>query len=234
MDYLKTMPDDAFDLAIIDPPYGGGANIKSNDYARFEKRFSKEQGVHFNGRGRSKRYLPDIKVHRNSNYGGSHRNYGLGKNINHWDIPPTDAYFNELFRVSKNQIIWGGNYFGLPPTRCFLVGRKLTISEAFSMAMCEYAWTNFNDNAKWIEIAPQGNKEKRFHPTQKPIKLYTWLLNHYARDGYRILDTHLGSGSSAIAAYKLGFAFTGIEIDIDYYNKAVERLENEIKQLKIF
>jgi len=203
MDFMRTQADKAFDLAIIDPPYGSGNNAT-------------------------------VPHRENRVNGGDHKIYNTGTDIRKWDVPPTEAYFNELFRVTKNQIIWGGNYFGLPPTRCFVVWRKLSISERFSMAMCEYAWTNFNGNAKWIEIAPQGNKEKRFHPTQKPIKLYTWLLNHYAKEGYRILDTHLGSGSSAIAAYKLGFEFTGIEIDIDYYNKATQRIENEIKQLKIF
>jgi hypothetical protein len=88
-----------------------------------------------------------------------------GADITHWDVAPPPEYFNELFRISRNQIIWGGNYFGLPPTRCFLIWRKLTISEAFSMAMCEYAWTSFDDNAKWIELAPQGTaSEPRFHP----------------------------------------------------------------------
>lgn len=141
-------------------------------------------------------------------------------------------YFNELARVSKNQIIWGGNYFLLPPTRCFLIWRKLTISESFTMAMCEYAWTSFNENAKWIEIAPQGNAGKqRFHPTQKPEKLYAWTLNKYAKKGDKILDTHLGSGSIAIACYDMGFDLTGYEIDKDYYDAAVKRLENHKKQL---
>lgn len=143
-------------------------------------------------------------------------------------------YFKELFRVSKNQIIWGGNYFPLPPTRCFLIWRKLTISDKFSMAMCEYAWTSFNANAKLFEHTPQGTKQDpRFHPTQKPIALYTWILNNYAKEGDKILDTHLGSGSSAIAAYELGYEFTGIEIDEIYYNAAVERLKKHTAQPKL-
>lgn len=93
-----------------------------------------------------------------------------------WDVAPSPEYFEELARVSRNQIIWGGNYFGLPPTRCFLVWRK-PISENFTMAMCEYAWTSFNANAKWIEMPAQGKPgDPRFHPTQKPIALYTWIL----------------------------------------------------------
>lgn len=148
-----------------------------------------------------------------------------------WDIAPSKEYFDELFRVSENQIIWGGNYFGLPPTRCFLIWRKLSISEKFSMAMAEYAWTSFNANAKVFECAPQGTKDDpRFHPTQKPVKLYQWQYFNYAKDGDRILDTHLGSGSSAIAAYDLGFEFVGIEIDKEYYEAAKDRLLKHIER----
>jgi site-specific DNA-methyltransferase (adenine-specific) len=159
-----------------------------------------------------------------------------GKNIIAWDIAPDDEYFRELFRVSKNQIIWGANYFpNMPPTRCFLVWRKLSISEKFSMAMAEYAWTSFNQNAKVFEYAPQGKKDDpRFHPTAKPIALYSWILNNFAKEGDTILDTHLGSGSSAIAAHQLGYDFTGIEIDGYYYEKAKERLLRYQQQLTLF
>ena len=149
-----------------------------------------------------------------------------GKKIIGWDVAPGEEYFKELFRVSKNQIIWGGNYFSLPPTRCFLVWRKLTISESFTMAMAEYAWTSFNGNAKVFECAPQGaSKDPRFHPTQKPVALYTWVFKQFAKPGDRVLDTHLGSGSSRIAAYGLDLDFTGIEIDKDYFDQSVERFE---------
>ena len=149
-----------------------------------------------------------------------------GKDIISWDVAPGAEYFRELFRVSKNQIIWGGNYFSLPPTRCFLVWRKLTISESFTMAMAEYAWTSFNGNAKVFECAPQGaSKDPRFHPTQKPVALYTWVFKQFAKPGDRVLDTHLGSGSSRIAAYGLDLDFTGIEIDKDYFDQSVERFE---------
>lgn len=154
-----------------------------------------------------------------------------GCKISHWDVAPSQDYFKELARVSKNQIIWGGNYFDLPPTRCFLVWRKLTISDQFSMAMVEYAWTSFSENAKWVEMAPQGTKkEQRFHPTQKPIKLYGWILNNYAKPGMRILDTHLGSGSSAIAAHSFGCDFVGCELDKDYYDAAVNRFNLAMAQ----
>ena len=155
--------------------------------------------------------------------------------IKHWDVAPGEEYFNELARVSKNQIIWGGNYFRLPPTRCFLVWRKLTISEGFSMAMCEYAWTSFNDNAKLFECAPQGSaKEKRFHPTQKPVKLYNWIFGRYAKPGDKILDTHVGSASSLIAAHRHGLIFTGFEIDKEYYDRAKERLDAEMAQISLY
>ena len=149
-----------------------------------------------------------------------------GKKIIGWDVAPGEEYFKELFRVSKNQIIWGGNYFSLPPTRCFLVWRKLTISESFTMAMAEYAWTSFNGNAKVFECAPQGaSKDPRFHPTQKPVALYTWVFKQFAKPGDRVLDTHLGSGSSRIAAYGQDLDFTGIEIDKEYFDRSVERFE---------
>jgi site-specific DNA-methyltransferase (adenine-specific) len=158
------------------------------------------------------------------------------KKIIGWDVAPTAEYFAELFRVAKNQIIWGANYFpNMPPTRCFIVWRKLTISEKFSMAMAEYAWTSFQANAKVFECAPQGKKnDVRFHPTQKPIALYKWLLANYAKEGDTILDTHLGSGSSAIACADMGFTMTGIEIDEYYYQKARERLLRHTAQLTLF
>ena len=147
-----------------------------------------------------------------------------GTQIRKWDVAPTKEYFAELARVSKNQIIWGANYFGLPPTRCFLVWEKLSISESFSMAMCEYAWTSFNQNAKLFKCAPQGTaSDPRSHPTQKPVELYAWIFKNYAKPGDKILDTHLGSGSSRIAARMAGLDFVGCEIDKTYYALQEER-----------
>ena len=154
------------------------------------------------------------------------------KKIKAWDTAPEQAYFDELFRVSRNQIIWGGNYFNLPPTRCFLIWRKLTISENFTMAMAEYAWTSFNDNAKVFECAPQDTT--RFHPTQKPVSLYAWIYKRYAKQGDRILDTHLGSGSSRIAAYDAGLDFVGYEIDKEYFDKQEKRFEKHTAQENLF
>lgn len=153
------------------------------------------------------------------------------KKIIAWDTAPSQEFFDELFRVSRNQIIWGGNYFWLPPCRCFLVWRKLSISESFTMAMAEYAWTSFtgqNANAKVFEHAPQGNpNDPRYHPTQKPIELYTWILRLFAKEGDTIFDPMMGSESSRIAAYKMGYDYTGCEIDPVYFQKGEERFKRE-------
>lgn len=151
-----------------------------------------------------------------------------------WDVAPEREYFEQLFRISRNQIIWGGNYFELPPSRCFLIWDK-QFSEDFSMAMCEYAWTSFNSNAKIFKFSPMGRPDDpRFHPTQKPIALYEWILNRYAKDGDTILDTHVGSASSLIACHRTNHKYIGFEVDGTYYAKAKERLERETAQTNIF
>ena len=148
-----------------------------------------------------------------------------------WDKVPDNEYFDELFRVSKNQIVWGGNYFNLPPTRCLIIWDK-QISEDFSLAMLEMAWTSFDKLAKIFRYSnPKGDK---IHPTQKPVALYTWLLNNYANKGDKILDTHVGSASSLIACLKLGFQYVGFELDEDYFKSATARLEAVKAQVSIF
>ena len=155
------------------------------------------------------------------------------KNDNRWDDDvPTDEYFKELFRVSKNQIIWGGNYFVLPATRCYVIWDKKQ-PEGLSFAMSEFAWTSFDRSAKTFYRSPMQDKN-RFHPTQKPVALYEWLLNNYAKQGDKILDTHVGSASSLIACHNLGFDYVGFELDTDYYNQAVKRLERHKSQLNLF
>lgn len=155
---------------------------------------------------------------------------GKGKK---WDNSiPSNEYFMELFRISKNQIIWGANYFNMPPTRCFLIWDKQQ-PENVSFASCEYAWTSFNESAKSFYYRPQNADPYRIHPTQKPIKLYKWILDRYAKQGDKILDTHLGSGSIAIACHDLGFDLTACELDTDYYNAAMKRLTDHQKQLKL-
>ena len=148
-----------------------------------------------------------------------------------WDILPELQYYTELFRVSKNQIIWGGNYAELPPTRCFLIWDKVALMP--TMADCEFAWTSFDRNAK-IFRHPRNTSEKRIHITQKPIQLYRWILDNYAQKGDRILDTHLGSGSSRIACYRNGFDFVGFEISKDYYEAQEKRFKTELMQPRLF
>lgn len=150
---------------------------------------------------------------------------------------PTKEYFDELFRVSKNQIIWGANNFELPPYKGFVVWKKLTISDDFTMSMAEIAYTSggLGTTSKIFECAPQGTKnDPRIHPNQKPVTLYDWLLSKYAHPGDKILDTHVGSASSLIACYKNGFDYIGFEKDPHYYELANKRLEEYKSQITLF
>lgn len=150
---------------------------------------------------------------------------------------PDKEYFQELFRVSQNQIIWGANNFELPCYKGFVVWKKITISDAFTMSMAEIAYISegIGTTSKVFEYAPQGTKrEPRIHPTQKPIALYLWLLQNYAKRGDKILDTHVGSASSLIACHRMGFEAWGYELDADYYKAATERLEREKSMQPLF
>jgi site-specific DNA-methyltransferase (adenine-specific) len=162
--------------------------------------------------------------------GGRFAKYGDGAEC--WDIAPNKKFFGELFRVSHFQIIWGGNYFLLPPSKNFIIWHKLTISENFSMAMAEYAWTNIIGNAKIFSHHPQD--KTRFHPCQKPVALYKWLLSKYAKPDWKILDTHFGSGSIAVACNEMGFSLIASEIDQDYFNAAVSRVKEANRQGDLF
>jgi site-specific DNA-methyltransferase (adenine-specific) len=200
---MERYPDNYFDLAIVDPPYGIGVTKNK-------------------------------RLNNNSN--------------NDWDNEiPNAKYFEELKRVSKNQIIWGGNYFieHLQNTRCYLNWDKLNHSDTY--ADCEMAWTSFDKNAKIFKYMWDGNrygfigaikgvgkKSIRTHPTQKPVKLYEWLLMNYAKEGDKILDTHLGSGSIAIACHNMKYDLTACEIDEEYYNKAIKRLKEHTAQQRLF
>ena len=165
------------------------------------------------------------------NSGGRFKRYE-NKNGN-WDTDiPSQEYFDELFRISKNQIIWGGNYFPLPPSKCFVVWDKKQ-PQGVSFAMAEFAWASFDKVAKIFRYRTQG-QEGRFHPTQKPVKLYEWLLDNYAEEGQTILDTHLGSGSIALACHNRGYSLTAFEIDKEYFEAAKKRLEIHQAQLTMF
>lgn len=227
MEGMKQFPDKFFDLAIVDPPYGDGNQKIGGGYG--SDRGSTGTSIHYQRKNCRK---PD------GTWGYANwRDVGdeIRKKIVAWDVAPEQDYFDELFRVSRYQIIWGGNYFNLPPSRNFIIWRKLSISENFSMAMAEYAWTNIIGNAKVFECTPQGTaNEQRFHPTQKPIKLYSWLLSKYAKPGMKILDTHVGSASSLIACHRAGLEYWGFEIDPVYYKAAKERLDREQAQINMF
>lgn len=200
-DLLATLPDKSVDLLLTDPPYGMGGN------AQMDGRFG-------NKNSRFEKYRQTA-----------------GGEMTTWDEAPPPELFTELFRVSKKQLIWGGNYFDLPPTRCFNVWRKLTISEHFTMAMCEYCWTSFNANAKWFEFAPQD--KERFHPTQKPVELISRQLEEYAEPGMTVLDPFAGSGTTAIAAIRQGCRFICCEKDRSYFAAAVARIQRETAQLRL-
>lgn len=207
MELMKQYPDNHFDLAIVDPPYGininnqsqgkGGGIAKKIEYAKKDW----------------DRYAPDIN------------------------------YFNELKRISKNQIIWGANHFieniSNANSSCWIVWDK--VNGATDFADSELAWASFktavrNFRFQWAGML-QGdmkNKEQRIHPTQKPVKLYEWLLTNYAKQGDKILDTHLGSGSHAIACNNLGFELTACELDEDYFKASLERIKREAAQERLF
>lgn len=190
MDYMKSIPDKFFELAVVDPPYG--ININES--------IGRRKGDKHSGR---KKAIWDNK-------------------------PPDKIYFKELFRVSKNQIIWGANYMvsKIPyDSSCWLMWDK-KFSDEVTFSQYELAWTSFNSTSKKFDKSPTV-KGYKFHPTQKPIELYAWILKMYARDGDKILDTHLGSGSSRIAAYKMGFDFYATEIDKDYFEAQEERFRRE-------
>ena len=196
MELMARYPDNYFELAIVDPPYGIGDKFKGGNSGKMNFNEVVEKG---------------------------------------WDNEtPSKEYFNELKRVSKNQIIWGGNYFldNLGNTRCFICWDK-KISEDFTLAMAELAWTSFDKLAKIFRMSVPKTGGK-IHPTQKPVKLYEWLLMNYAKEGDKILDTHLGSGSIALACHNLNFDLTACELDKEYYKAAMKRLKQHQQQLTMF
>lgn len=209
MAYMARLKDNAFDVAIVDPPYGINApNMNMGSWGKYKSTASR------------------LKRNRFDKGGGHYANSAFVTMNTEWDLnPPSRSYFEELFRVSKNQIIFGGNYFGLPPTRCFVCWDKLQALENFSQV--EYAWTSFDYPSKIVRIGSTGgrNDVERIHPTQKPVKLYLWLMQKFCKPGDSILDTHLGSGSSRIAAYQFGFDFVGTEIDKEYYESQEKRFQ---------
>ena len=166
--------------------------------------------------------------------GISNNSFRQKQNKKDWDNEiPNILYFNELYRVSKNQIIWGGNYFNLPSSQGFIIWDKKQPFN-FSSAMCEYAWSSIQKPAKIFYLHVVTAETNKIHPTQKPVKLYKWLLTNYANKGDKILDTHLGSGSSRIAAWDLEFDFVGYELDKDYFDAQEKRFNDFKMQTKLF
>ena len=182
-------------------------------------------------------YGRDINTYREQS---KHKGLGIKKQWDlKWNKKPDTYYFQELARVSEHQIIWGGNYFDLPVHEGWIVWDKVNGDTNF--ADCELAWTSFERAVRQFTFMWNGfiqgdmkNKEHRIHPTQKPVKLYEWLLTNYAKQGDKILDTHGGSFSLAIACYNLDFSFTGIELDESYHQAAVQRFNEHIKQQRLY
>lgn len=204
MEFMRTCKDKQFSLAIVDPEYGIGADIKNNINAKQSKKSATK----------SKKYGNQI----------------WDKNI------PNDDYFTELFRVTKNQIIWGANYFGL--IGGYIYWNKFVTMPTYSDG--ELAYCSLINSVKQFDYAWHGmiqndmkNKEDRIHPTQKPVALYKWLLKNYAKEGDKIFDSHMGSQSSRIACWDGGFDYWGTELDPDYFRDGCKRFENHIKQLKL-
>ena len=197
MDYMRTLPDKAFTLAIADPPYG---LIESGAWKRTSA-----------GSLRG-RIMNESK-----------------KKFNRWDKAPSQEFFDELQRVSEHRIIWGGNYFPLPPARCVLCWDKVQPWENFSQI--ELAWTSFEKPAKLFRF--DNRTTDKIHPTQKPVELYAFCLRVFAKPGDRIFDPMMGSQSSRIAAYKLGFDYVGCELDKEYFAKGCERFDRECHGITI-
>ena len=200
---MARFPDNYFDLAIVDPPYGIGADKAQNS-------------------------------------GGEKFGYKKYKDSD-WDSSiPSKEFFIELQRVSKNQIIWGGNYMTeyLPPSMGWIIWDKG--QRGFSLADGEMAWTSFNKAMRIFEFSRAGciksnnTMIEKFHPTAKPFELYKYCLDKYAKEGDKILDTHLGSGSIAIACHDYGFELTACELDKEYFDKAMQRINNHVAQQKLF
>lgn len=214
---IAKFPDKYFDLAVVDPPYGiSGVSNESWEQATNNPRGKKAKHT-FVGAGKLKnRTLNEC-----------------GKKVEAWDIAPPKEYFDELFRISKSQIIWGGNYFPLPPSRCWLCWDKEQPFENFSAF--ELAWTSFDSPAALYRnrVTTCMRGDEKIHPTQKPVSLYSWILSKYAKPGYKVLDTHAGSASSLIACHRAQLDFVGFELDGDYFEKATQRLRREMSQLTI-
>ena len=194
LEYMRTLPDKAFELAIADPPYGLDPSASET--------WSEKSAL-------------------------KNRAWAKGKIGETWDNAPDKVFFDELMRVCENVIIWGGNYFPLPPARCIVCWDKCQPWENFSQI--ELAWTSFEKPAKLFRF--DNRTTDKIHPTQKPVELYAYCLGTFAKPGDRIFDPMMGSQSSRIAAYKMGFDYVGCELDKEYFAKGCERFDRECRGL---
>ncbi len=226
MDFMAGKPDNYYSLAIVDPPYGINAP-------------NMQMGTHVNRKGKGQypgeSTASKLRKGRLNKGSGKLKDRILNTSDCNWDTEkPTDEYFKELFRVSENQIIWGGNYFPLPPCRGMICWDKMQPWDNFSQF--ELAWTSFDKPARMFRYSNTGgaNIEKKIHPTQKPVKLYEWLLMNYGMGGGKILDTHGGSGSICIACHNLKYELDWCEIDRVFFSDAKKRFMEHKRQLKLF
>lgn len=222
---MRSMRFEEFDLAIVDPPYG----INATDMTMGGRKAGTKAG------GKSITTAQRLRKNRLQSGGGVHKHKPIQNLDSSWDNEiPTAEYWEELFRVSKNQIVFGGNYFGLPRTRGFIVWDKKMRLPTFSQ--CEYIWTSFDFPSQIVSIACTGGKndEKKIQVGQKPVAIYKWLLSKLARPGDRILDTHGGSLSIGIACEEMDFDLTVYEKDHVVFANAKKRLENHSKATRLF
>ena len=223
MEYMKTIPDKFFNLAIVDPPYGINAD-KFNNGAGLQDHAESSTAKKIREKGR---------LNQGS---GKLKNRLLNTSDCSWDSsPPPQEYFQELFRTCENLIIWGGNYFDLPPTRCVVVWDKQQPWENFSQV--EIAWTTFDYPAKIFRYCNAGGANgniNKIHPCQKPVALYDFLIKTFAKAGDKIFDSHMGSQSSRIAAYKANLDYYGCELNEFYYKLGEERFSKFSAQMNLF
>lgn len=232
LQFMKNVPDKHYELSIVDPPYGiNAANMSMGSHPTR----SRTDGY---GSGPGISTAKKLKGRLNQGSGKLKnrilKNRILNNSAFDWDNNvPSDEYFTELFRISKNQIIWGGNYFKLPPTRCIICWDKMQPWDNFSQ--WEMAWTSFDKPAKLYRISNTGgrNEQKKFHPTQKPVSLYDSLLRDFSKTGDKIFDSHLGSGTLRYSTWKAGLYFEATEICKEYIDLHTAWFNDLIKQKRI-
>jgi site-specific DNA-methyltransferase (adenine-specific) len=224
LEYMRQCKDQQFSLLFTDPPYGdaGSGEYTNRDTSRFGQMFE--------------RYHSDLKpVRPKTNHASGGNTFGkYGDECKHWDTAPSEDWWNEAWRIAENLMIWGGNYFDLPPSRNFIIWLK-PVAEDFSLAQMEYCWVSIPGNSRIIRARPQD--KFRFHPTQKPLETFLkpleWNIKHIDKDK-GIFDPFMGSGTSRIAAYEMGINYTGIELNKTYFDKQEARFAEHIAKGNLY